>query len=120
VVIDLGTNGPISNLDFDAMMQPLRGVRLVVFLTVKEPRWWEGEVNAVLRAGVARWPDTRLLDWHAASMANPGWFWADGIHLRPEGALAYARLVAAAISAPPSHAGSRARRPTPERHGPTR
>jgi hypothetical protein len=73
-------------------------VQLVVFVTVKEPRYWEGEVNGVLRDGVARWPHTQLADWYALSSGHPEWFWDDGIHLRPDGAAPYAVLVAAALS----------------------
>jgi hypothetical protein len=79
------------------MMRALGGVRRVVFVTVKEPRWWEGTVNSTLGAGVARWPNARLADWHAISWGHPSGFWADGIHLTPAGAAAYARLVAGAM-----------------------
>jgi hypothetical protein len=97
VLIGLGTNGPFTNASFDAMMQALRGVRRVVFVTVTEPRRWEENVNSTLLAGVARWPTARLADWHAISRGRPGWFWSDGIHLTPAGAAAYARLVAGAL-----------------------
>ena len=98
VVVDLGTNGPISSALFDEMMGVLHGVPRVIFVTVKEPRWWEGEVNDVLRAGVARWQNARLVDWYAYSLGHPDWFWGDGIHLTPAGAAAYAQLVVAAAA----------------------
>ena len=97
VVIGLGTNGPFTVASFDTLMRALRGVRRVVFVAVKVPRWWEGTVNSTLWAGVARWPQARLADWHAISWGHPSWFWADGIHLTPAGAAAYARLVAGAL-----------------------
>jgi lysophospholipase L1-like esterase len=99
-VIGLGTNGPISSQLFDQMMEALRGEQRVVFVTVKEPNYWQDEVNAVLRAGVARWPNARLADWYALSAANPGWFAPDGIHVGPAGARAYARLIADALDGP--------------------
>lgn len=99
VVVDLGTNGPMSGASFDAMMRVLRSVPRVIFVTVKEPRWWEADVNDVLRAGVARWPTARLADWHAVAVWHPNWFWSDGIHLTPAGAIAYARLIAHALAA---------------------
>jgi hypothetical protein len=98
VVIGLGTNGPISSQLFDQMMGALRGEQRVVFVTVKEPNVWQDEVNAVLRAGVARWPNDRLADWYAISAPNPGWFAADGIHVGPEGARVYAQLIANALN----------------------
>ena len=40
IVIGLGANGPFTPGQFDQMMQALRGVRRVVFVTVKEPLFW--------------------------------------------------------------------------------
>jgi hypothetical protein len=100
LVIGLGTNGPISSQLFDEMMGTLRGEQRVVFVTVKEPNFWQDEVNAVLRAGVARWSNARLADWYAISAPNPGWFAADGIHVGPEGARAYAQIIANALNGP--------------------
>jgi hypothetical protein len=93
VVVDLGTNGPFSAALFDQMMTIMRGVRRVVFVTVKVPRFWEADVNNALRAGVARWPNARLADWYAISRNQPSWFAADGFHLTPAGAAAYTQLV---------------------------
>jgi hypothetical protein len=100
LVIGLGTNGPISSQLFDEMMGTLRGEQRVVFVTVKEPNFWQDEVNAVLRAGVARWSNARLADWYAISAPNPDWFAADGIHVGPEGARAYAQIIANALNGP--------------------
>ena len=97
VVIHLGTNGPISNALFDQMMQALQGVPHVIFLTVKEPRWWESEVNATILAGAKRWHRVRVVDWHYLATVHPGWLWGDGIHLTPIGGRRYAQFVSAAI-----------------------
>jgi lysophospholipase L1-like esterase len=94
VVVHLGTNGPINAGQVDAMMRVLGGHR-VVLITAHEPRWWQNQVNDTLRAGVARWPGTVLLDWDAEGSVHPEWFYNDRIHLRPRGAQAYADLVAA-------------------------
>jgi hypothetical protein len=67
VVVGLNTNGPISAALFDQMMDVLRRVRRVVFVTVKEPRFWQDENNQIIRAGVARWPNARVADWYALS-----------------------------------------------------
>lgn len=97
VVIHLGTNGPITNALFDEMMQALRGVPHVIFLTVKEPRYWESEVNATIWAGARRWHRVRVVDWHRLATLNPGWLYDDGIHLTPIGGRRYAQIVSAAI-----------------------
>jgi lysophospholipase L1-like esterase len=93
VVVHLGNNGAISPAQLDTMLRLLAG-RRVVLVNAHEQRSWQRQVNDTLREGVARWPGTALLDWDAAGAARPEWFWGDGIHLRPQGAQAYADLVA--------------------------
>ena len=94
VVVHIGTNGPMSARQFDEMMQTLSGVHQVVFVNVKAPRRWERSNNTVLAEGVKRYPNTILIDWHAASINHGELFWRDGIHLRPSGAQLYAKLLA--------------------------
>ena len=94
VIVHLGNNGTFSDAQFDQMMSVLGGVGRVVFVTVKVPRGWEESVNATLTNGVARYPNTILVDWRAYSLPHPEWFYDDAIHLRPEGAAAYADLIA--------------------------
>ena len=95
VVVHLGNNGGITAGQFDQLMGTLAGARRVVVLTLKVPRAWEAGNNAIIRAGVARYPNAVLADWQAVSAGRADYFWSDGIHLRPEGARAYATLVSA-------------------------
>jgi lysophospholipase L1-like esterase len=44
---------------------------------------------------VKRYKNSVLVDWHSAGGDHPEWFYDDGLHLRPDGATAYAQLVAA-------------------------
>jgi hypothetical protein len=69
-------------------------------VNLKVPRSWEGSNNTVIAEGVARYSNTALIDWHALSVDRPDFFWSDGIHLRPEAALYYSQLIAAAVAAP--------------------
>ena len=97
VVVQLGTNGQIDPGDFDAMMQLLADRQKVVLINAKVPRAWEGQVNDLLADGVKRYKNAVLLDWHGYGGAHPEFFYDDGIHLRPEGAAAYANFVAQAV-----------------------
>ena len=49
--------------------------------------------NRALVAATARHPSLTLLDWDAAGATHPEWFYSDGIHLTPAGALALADLI---------------------------
>jgi hypothetical protein len=81
VVVGLGTNGPITASDFDAMMTILSAVPRVVFVTVHVDRPWQDEVNAVLEAGVTQHENAVIADWASLAAENPEWFYADGTHL---------------------------------------
>ena len=94
LVVELGTNGSVTSADFDAMMQAAAGVSRVVFVNVNVPRSWEAEDNAVLAAGVARYPGLAVLaDWNAVSTPHPEWFTPDQVHLEPTGDQALATLI---------------------------
>lgn len=95
LIVELGTNGAVTPADFDAMMAAAAGVKRVVFVNVDVPRPWEAADNAVLAAGVARYPGVAVLaDWYALSSGHPAWFTPDQVHLEPAGTQALAQLVA--------------------------
>jgi hypothetical protein len=95
LVVELGTNGSVTDSEFDAMMQAAAGVQRVVFVNVDVPRAWEAPDNAVLAAGVARYPGQAVLaDWYSLSANHPEWFTPDQVHLEPAGAQALANLIA--------------------------
>jgi len=94
LVVELGTNGSVTSADIDAMMQAAAGVARVVFVNVDVPRPWEAPDNAVIAAGVARYPGVAVLaDWYTLSSPHPEWFTADQVHLNPAGAQALAQLI---------------------------
>ena len=98
VVVHLGNNGPITDEDADALFTVLADVpRVVIVTTHNEYAWMEG-VNDVLTRAVERHANAVLVDWHAAAAPNGAWFWDDGMHLRPEGAAAYASVIVPAVS----------------------
>lgn len=95
LIVELGTNGSVTSSDFDAMMQAAAGVTRVVFVNLDVPRPWEAPDNAVLAAGVARYPGVAVLaDWYTLSTPHPEWFTPDQVHLEPAGAQAMAALIA--------------------------
>jgi hypothetical protein len=99
VIVGLGTNGPITDTDFGAMMSIVGGTR-VVFVNVHTGRPWQDSNNAVLAHGATRYPNVVVADWAAQAAQNPQWFGADGTHLAIDGpgADALAALVARALS----------------------
>ena len=100
VVVALGTNGPITDTDFDQMMASLHGASRVVFVNVHVDQPWQDANNAVLARGVARYPNAALVDWASLAVQNPGWFGGDGTHIAIDGpgATALASLVATTLA----------------------
>ena len=97
VIVHLGTNGAINNEQFEAMMEVLREVPRVIFVTVRVPRRWEPVSNRTLRAGVERWANASLVDWHAITKDSDGLFAADGVHPGRAGSDLYVRLIGALV-----------------------
>jgi hypothetical protein len=99
LVIALGTNGLMTDAQFDHVMEIVKGVPKVLIVNVQLPddRYPnEGATNDVLARGAARW-GSRLLDWNGATNGHPEYFGADGTHLTPAGSLLYAVLMTQAL-----------------------
>jgi len=114
IVIDLGTNGPMTPQDVAQFRALSAGVPLLVFVNVRVPLPWQSETNASL-AAVAGQPGVLVVNWYSASAAA-GVLWPDAVHPDPKGQVLYANLVAAALvqqlrtpTAPSSHAALRRR-----------
>jgi hypothetical protein len=97
VIIHIGNNGVFPASTFDSMMDIIGSSRMVIFVNLKVPRPWETSNNKVIADGVKKYPNAQMVDWRAASINHPEYFWDDGIHLRPEGAQFYAELITGAI-----------------------
>jgi hypothetical protein len=100
VIVALGTNGPITDSDFDDMMTILGGASRVVFVNVHVDRPWQDPNNAVLTNGATRYPNVVIADWATLAAQNPQWFGPDGTHLAIDGpgADALASLVASTLA----------------------
>ncbi len=98
VIVQLGNNGPFRAGQFDAVMDALRDVELVVWVNVRVPRDWEAHNNRVIESGIQKYPKARLVDWYGATADRPELFWKDGYHPRPAGAQLYADLIADTVN----------------------
>jgi hypothetical protein len=100
VIVALGTNGPITDTDFDNMMAILGGASRVVFVNVHVDRPWQDPNNAVLANGAARYDNVVIADWATLAAQNPQWFGADGTHLAigGPGADALASLIGSTLA----------------------
>ena len=96
VVVHLGTNGPPTPADVDALVGAAAGAR-VLFITVRVSRSWAAETNSVLAAAPSRHPNAAVVDWFAHSEGHGDWFHSDGTHLTARGADAYAAVTGSSL-----------------------
>jgi hypothetical protein len=100
VIVGLGSNGPITEADFDTMMAILKGASRVLFVNVHVDRAWQDPNNAVIASGVARYPNAVMADWATLAAQHPQWFGGDGTHIGIDGlgATALAALVTTTLA----------------------
>jgi hypothetical protein len=106
VVIGVGDNGLIDPAGLRAALVCLQHVPRIIVVNNRVGRPWEGPNNHTIATVVPRFRNATVLDWHRLSAAHPSWFYDDGIHLTPDGAANYTRLIASAAA---SFATSRSR-----------
>ncbi|WP_245640165.1 acyltransferase family protein [Paenibacillus dakarensis] len=97
VIIALGTNGAFSSEKLESLLDSLSPAEQVILVNTKVPRDWERNVNTMLSEISRKYPNTTLVDWHAASKDHPEYFRPDRVHLEQEGAAAYSSLVVSAV-----------------------
>ena len=103
LVIQIGTNGPVSSEVYDQMMTAAAGVPRVVVMTVKAPLDWIAGNNALIRALPTKFPNVVLADWEQTAATIPDELSkADGgIHLNSGTALrVYTNLILGALGKP--------------------
>ena len=88
-----GGNAALFKRHATAVLQALKGVPHVYWLTMRAPRY--AAANAVLRSLAAQYKNLRLIDW--ANHIQSGWTGRDGLHLNGSGATGMARLILASI-----------------------
>ncbi|HXZ62517.1 MAG TPA: hypothetical protein VEG62_07225, partial [Acidimicrobiales bacterium] len=102
VVILLGNNFCCDISQFSGQIDQamtVLGHRHVIWLTTSlfEPR--QVEINALIRAGAARWPNAEVADWAAEVAANPDAVGPDGLHLSFSGRALLASFIQARLDA---------------------
>jgi len=97
LVVHGGTNGRVTDGDFNAMMDAAKNVRYVLVVNEKVPRGWQDPNNAVFANNIGRFPNASLVDWHAISEGHPEYFVKDGFHLTDAGQEAFANAIRAEL-----------------------
>lgn len=99
VLLHIGDNGAINADQLAGTLDKLRDRRRVVLFTVYVDRDWQDANNQLLSSMPGKYPNVRLVDWHAFAGSHTDLLYGDGIHLRPSAFQSYAHLVAGAATA---------------------
>ena len=95
-MIGLGTNWTVTTGQIRSALRILGRRRVLGLVTPPEVGGVASSDQRVIRAAGRRWPErVKVLDW-VANSAGKGWTW-DGMHLKPAGAVAYAKLLSRAF-----------------------
>lgn len=92
VVIHLGSNGNIFEKHMIESMKIL-GNRQVFFINCKVERPWQEMVNTFLKNQVAKYKNTKLVDWYSLAHNQNQYFAKDRIHPNQMGAKVYRGMI---------------------------
>ncbi len=97
VVVHLGTNGAVPPGAFERLMAAAGPDRRVVFVSVRVPKRWEGQVNGEVPRMVREHPNAILADWNLWSDSEDDLLIDDGVHPTPRGIEVYRDLLVRSV-----------------------
>jgi hypothetical protein len=97
VIIELGTNGTISEKDMRALIELIGSSRKIVFVNCQVPRSWGVIDNNMIAKVTPDYPNTIIADWYNASLGNSSYLAKDGFHPTTTGAKVLSQLIADAV-----------------------
>ena len=104
VVLQVGTNGSVSDATYDRIMAslPAATTPYVFFMTVRAPRGWIDANNDRINALPSRYPNVHIIDWSGISQAKDVKLCSDGFHIAcsPTSEQTYANIVFESIGRP--------------------
>ena len=92
VLVGYNDNPHVYAAGIDQVMHAMRkrGVKRVLWLTLRAVYKQYALVNEVIHGASARFPWMTVLDWNAYSHGHASWFASDGVHLSDAGAVQFA------------------------------
>ncbi len=95
VILNLGTNGPITDSTVKQIMEIVGKKRQVYWLTAHVPtRSWQDDVNNTINATAKKYKNVHVVDWHGLSDKHDDWFAYDHVHMEANGNVQFTRLIA--------------------------
>ena len=98
VVLNLGSNGTISDDDANKMLKTIGTKRQVYWITTHVPsKPWQKPVNDKINKLSKTHSNVHVIDWYSASIAHRDWFYDDNVHPNVDGNTQFAKLIVTEI-----------------------
>lgn len=98
VVLNLGTNGAMTQQTIDDILDVIGPDRQVYWLTAHVPtKPWQQTVNDEINDTAKKHKNVHVVDWYGMSEKHSEWFASDNVHMGEQGNDHYARLIAKSI-----------------------
>ena len=94
VVLDLGNNGALEEVEIVAIFDALAEREKVIVVDTAVPRPWREANNQLLREVSARYSNVDIVKWSEISEGHPEYFAPDGVHLVGVGVEVYVDAIA--------------------------
>ena len=98
VVFSSGDNGVATEEQVLDLINCVGEGKRVYLVTTRVPLELQDLNNALFWEIADQYENVEVIDWYGYSTGHDEYFWADGTHLRPEGAEAYVTMVREAIA----------------------
>lgn len=98
VIYALGSNGPATEDGVHALVDACGENHRVLLVNTRVPGAQQDRNNALFEQVAGEYDNVEVVDWYAASTGHDEYFWDDGTHLRPEGAVAYVDMLRRAVT----------------------
>lgn len=98
VVINLGTNGALSEQTIQQILSAVGSKRQLYWVTAHVPtKNWQNTVNKSIQKTAQAHKNVHVIDWYSYSKGHTSWFASDNVHPSDKGNIYYTRLIVTQI-----------------------
>lgn len=100
VVLNLGTNGPMTNKTVNEIISTIGSGHQIFWITPHVPsKSWEATVTHQIKHAAKKHSNVHVVDWNSQSADHSEWFADDNVHMNEKGNAQFTRLIVKTILA---------------------
>ncbi|WP_461240450.1 acyltransferase family protein [Paucilactobacillus sp. N302-9] len=94
VILNLGTNGALSQDSVDKVLQAIGPGHEIYWITAHVPtKNWQKPVNDMIHKTDNKHKNVHVIDWYSYSSGHPEWFSKDSVHPNDQGNAQFVHLI---------------------------